>query len=282
MAGSDIRHGAAVVVAAAVVLMSAAAATAAPDPGVYGRLTGTGPSDERWRPRPGLTWQWQLDGRLDTTVRAKVYDIDGFTTSRSLVRRLHRLGRKVVCYIDAGAWESWRPDADRFPPVVLGKVNPQWPDQRWLDVRRIDVLGPIMVDRLRMCARKRFDGVELDEVDGYSNDTGFPLRARHQLRYNRFLARQTRRLGLAAGLKNDLEQVGALVERFDFAVNEQCFQYRECRSLRPFIRARKAVFHVEYHVPRHRFCPTTTRLGFSSMKKHLDLRRWRRPCPSRG
>ena len=75
---------------------------------------------------------------------------------------------------------------------------------------------------------------------------------------------------------------GALVERFDFAVNEQCFQYRECRSLRPFIRARKAVFHVEYHVPRHRFCPTTTRLGFSSMKKHLDLRRWRRPCPSRG
>jgi hypothetical protein len=242
------------------------------------------PGDERstagrWHPRPGLTWQWQLDGRVDTTVRADVYDIDGFDASRRLVRRLHGLGRKAICYVDAGAWESWRPDAHRFPPEVLGKVNPEWPDQRWLDIRRIDLLGPIMVDRLRMCARKGFDGVELDEIDGYTNDTGFPLTAGHQLTYNRFLARQSRRLGLAAGLKNEVDQVRALVDWFDFAVNEQCFQFRECRALRPFIAARKAVFHVEYRVARERFCPRTTRLGFSSMRKHLDLRRWRRPCP---
>jgi hypothetical protein len=232
-----------------------------------------------WQPAPGVTWQYQLDGPVDLSIRADVYDIDGFDASRRLVRRLHGLGRKAICYVDAGAWESWRPDAHRFPPEVLGKVNPEWPDQRWLDIRRIDLLGPIMVDRLRMCARKGFDGVELDEIDGYTNDTGFPLTAGHQLTYNRFLARQSRRLGLAAGLKNEVDQVRALVDWFDFAVNEQCFQFRECRALRPFIAARKAVFHVEYRVARERFCPRTTRLGFSSMRKHLDLRRWRRPCP---
>lgn len=242
-----------------------------------GRVTSTG--NVRWRPRPGVTWQWQLDGRLDTTIRAEVYDIDGFETSSTLVRKLHRLGRRVICYIDAGAYESYRPDAHLFPELVLGKANPQWPGERWLDIRRLDILGPIMVARLTMCARKGFDGVELDEIDGYSNDTGFPLTAADQLSYNRFLALETRRLGLAAGLKNDVEQVSALVRYFDFAVNEQCFQFRECGLLRPFITAGKAVFHVEYAVPLHRFCPTTTRLGFSSMKKHLDLGAWRRPCP---
>lgn len=232
----------------------------------------------RWQPRPGITWQWQLDGRIDTTVAADVYDVDGSAASSAVVRRLHRLGRKVVCYIDAGAYESWRRDAGRFPPSVLGRTNPEWPDQRWLDIRRLDVLRPIMLARLRMCARKGFDGVELDEVDGYANDTGFPLTAADQLRYNRFLARAAHRLGLAAGLKNDVEQIESLVRSFDFAVNEQCFEFGECRRLLPFIRAGKAVLHVEYHVDRERFCPTTMRLGLSSMRKRLDLRSWRRPC----
>lgn len=242
------------------------------------RATVSTPSS-RWHPRPGVTWQWQLEGRIDVTVPASVYDIDGFETSAALVRRLHTVGRKVICYIDAGAYEAYRPDSDRFPDSVLGKPDRPWAGERWLDIRRVDVLGPIMIDRLRMCARKRFDGVELDEIDGYTNDTGFPLTARDQLRYNRFLAQETRRLGLAAGLKNDVEQVADLVDDFDFAVNEQCFQYDECRLLLPFIRQRKAVLHVEYHVPLNRFCRVTSRLGFSSMEKHLDLGRWRRPCP---
>ncbi len=33
---------------------------------------------EVWRPRPGLAWQWQLDGRVDPSVDVPVYDIDGF------------------------------------------------------------------------------------------------------------------------------------------------------------------------------------------------------------
>ncbi len=232
----------------------------------------------RWLPAPGTTWQWQLTVPVDLSVDAQVYDIDGFDNSARVVARLHALGRRAICYLDVGAYEDYRPDARRFPPSVLGKPNPLWEGERWLDIRRLDVLAPIMRDRLDMCRAKGFDGVELDEVDGWSNDTGFPLTAADQLRYNRFLAREVRARGMSAGLKNDLEQVPQLVESFDFAIDEECFQYRECTALQPFVAAGKAVFHAEYRRAPEDFCPVATDLGLSSMQKRLVLDAWRVYC----
>jgi hypothetical protein len=80
------------------------------------------------------------------------------------------------------------------------------------------------------------------------------------------------------GLKNDLGQVGALVGDFDFAIDEECAQYHECRALLPIVAARKAVLHVEYALPNAAFCAQTTSLGFSSMRKRLALDAARWPC----
>ncbi len=41
-------------------------------------------------------------------------------------------------------------------------------------------------------------------------------------------------LGLAVGLKNDLDQLVDLVGDFDFAVNEQCYRFNECNKYTPF------------------------------------------------
>lgn len=231
----------------------------------------------RWQPRPGTPWQWQLSGRLDTSVDVPVYDIDGFDHSRATVAALHERGRKVICYLSTGAWEDWRPDADKFPKAVLGKGN-GWDGERWLDIRRTDVLEPLMAARLDLCRDKGFDAVEPDNMDGWANSTGFPLTAADQLRYNRLIARLAHERGLAAGLKNDLDQIPDLVGDFDFAVNEQCAQYGECARLTPFVRAGKAVFHVEYELPLSRFCAASRRLGLSSMLKKYELGAWRRPC----
>lgn len=135
-----------------------------------------------------------------------------------------------------------------------------------------------MAARMDMCRAKGFDAVEPDLMDGYVNRTGFPLTAAHQLAYNRMLARLAHERGLAVGLKNDLAQIPRLVGDFDFAVNEECAQYGECAALTPFVRAGKAVFHVEYALTAREFCPTARRLGLSSMVKRLDLGAWRRPC----
>ncbi|MEE1757510.1 endo alpha-1,4 polygalactosaminidase [Streptomyces sp. SP18CS02] len=235
------------------------------------------PPSGRWLPRPGVAWQWQLDGRVDPRAEVPVYDIDGFENGEAEVARLHRDGRKVICYINAGAWEDFRPDKDAFPAAVRGRAN-GWDGERWLDIRRLDVLRPLMERRFDMCRAKGFDAVEPDLLDGYLNDTGFPLRTEHQLAYNRMIARIAHERGLSVGLKNDLPQIRALVDDFDFAVNEECAQYRECALLTPFVEAGKAVFHVEYALTAKEFCPESRRLGLSSMRKNLRLDPWRQPC----
>ncbi|MGW1543605.1 endo alpha-1,4 polygalactosaminidase [Streptomyces sp. NPDC002309] len=235
------------------------------------------PPRERWQPRPGTDWQWQLRDRVDTSVDAPVYDIDGFDNSADTVAALHDKGRKVICYLSTGAWEDWRPDAGEFPESVLGKGN-GWEGERWLDIRRTDVLQPLMAARLDMCRDKGFDAVEPDNMDGYENASGFPLTAADQLRYNRLIARLAHERGMAVGLKNDLGQIPELVGDFDFAVNEQCAQYGECEALTPFIEAGKAVFHAEYELPTARFCAESRRLGLSSLLKKYELGVWRETC----
>lgn len=224
-------------------------------------------------PRPATrAFQFQLQGRIDLSVRAPVYEVDGFDTPRRTVRALHRRGRRAICYISAGSWENWRPDAGRFPRSVLGKVYDGYPDERWLDIRRIRLLAPILRRRLDMCARKGFDAVEADNVAGWENDTGFPLTSADQLRFNRWIAREVHRRGMSAGLKNDGRQAARLAEVFDFAVVEECFSYDECGQYRPFIRAGKAVFAVEYELAPRSFCPQARRLRFSAIRKSYALR----------
>ena len=252
--------------------------TTAPPPTTTTTSTTVRTGSGVWQAAPGTTWQWQLTGNVDLSVDAQMYDIDLYDNSASVVNQLHQQGRVAVCYFSAGSWEDWRPDAGAFPAEVKGKSN-GWPGEKWLDIRRLDILGPIMEARLDLCVQKGFDGIEPDNIDGYTNNTGFPLSAADQLAYNKFLANAAHARGLSIGLKNDVDQARALEPWFDFAINEECATYNECGTLSPFIAAGKAVFHVEYSGTLNGFCPTTTALGFSSMKKRLDLDAWRQPCP---
>jgi hypothetical protein len=232
----------------------------------------------RWVPRRGTPWQWQLSGKLDLTVNVPVYGIDGAGTTAAQVAALHRRGRRVICYVNVGAYENVRSDKKRFPAALLGKPLEGWPGERWLDIRRIDLLAPIMSARFANCRSKGFDAVEPDNLDGYANSSGFPLTAANQLRYNRWIAGLAHSRGMSVALKNDVEQVRALEPSFDFAVNEQCVEFDECETLLPFIRAGKAVLHVEYGLSKAKFCAKTRVLGFSSMRKPLNLGPAREPC----
>jgi hypothetical protein len=230
-----------------------------------------------WRASAGLSWQWQLTGVLDLGVDADVYELDGFTTPAAAVGRLRADGRRTICYISAGAYEAFRPDAVRYPASVLGRSN-GWAGERWLDIRQWRMVEPILRDRFAMCRDKGFDAIEADNVDGYANDTGFPLTADDQLAFNRRLARLAHSFGMSIGLKNDLAQAAALEPDFDFAVNEECFRYGECGALEPFLAAGKPVFHVEYDLPADRFCDEARRRGFASMVKRAHLDPWRHHC----
>jgi len=247
------------------------AARGDPDGGEAGRI---------WSPAPGTTWQWQLDGAIDTSFDVAMYDIDLFEAPQETIDALRADGRIVICYFSAGSRESYRPDADDFPGAAVGKPLEGWAGERWLDVRDPTVRA-IMETRLDLAVTKRCDGVEPDNVEAYANPSGFPLTAADQLDFNRFLATAAHQRDLSVGLKNDVEQAAALEPDFDWSLDEECVLYDECDGLAPFTGAGKAVFHVEYGAASKAdtVCPVTGPLGFSTVIKHLALDAWRVACP---
>jgi hypothetical protein len=260
----------------ALLLLSARGAHASP--GCAAGESGAG----RWRPAPTTApWQWQLQGRIDTGIKACVYDVDGFETPRRTVDLLHHRGARVICYLDVGSWESYRPDRDQFPRSVIGRRYQGFPDERWLDVAHFHRFEKPLKRRFNMCARKGFDAVEPDNIAGWEreNHTGFRITREDQLRFNRWVARQVHGRGMSVALKNDGRQADRLIGAFDFAIVEQCFQYHECGYYRTFIGHGKAVFETEYEQKPSRYCKTARALGFSAIHKSYDLfaRPWQ-PC----
>jgi hypothetical protein len=245
-----------------VVAMASAAAIAA---------TAGAVARHHWVPASHPTWYWQLQGNIDNHEPASIYDVDGFDPSASEVARLHALGKHVVCYIDVGTWENWRPDAKDFPKSVLGNGD-GWPGERWLDIRKLKIIEPIMRRRFEMCARKHFDGLEPDNIDFQGNDPGFPITLADQKRYAIWVADTAHSLGLAVFQKNDPEQAGVLERYFDGVVSEQCNQYQECSSWQPYLKAGKPVLNAEYQQSLYpSFCKADARAGIEGALFNLAL-----------
>ena len=248
-----------------------------------------------WKPPLNARWQYQLQpmaqyastGGVNVDICAvpstggacvrpavfdfDLYDVDAVTPNTTGTAAVHARGAKAICYVSAGTWEDWRPDAGQFPASVKGSKN-GWPGERWLDIRQTSVLIPIMDARVAKCRQAGFDGVEWDNVDGYSNRSGFPLVYADQLAYNSMLANLAHHYGLTVAIKNDVEQLADLAPYFDYAVNEQCQQYSECGGYDgPFIGAGKAVFQVEYKLSLRKFCPQANAANRNAILKDFDL-----------
>jgi hypothetical protein len=254
--------------------------------GSGGKAAAGGAADEDasakdwWRPTLGSSWQIQYAETLDTSVDVQIYDIDLVDNSAEKIAALQAQGRKVICYFDT-AYEGWRPDAKALEPYK-GNALDGWPDQYWVDIRQAAVFE-VMLKRLDLAKTKHCDGVDPDDVDARSNNPGFPFTAQDQQTFIKKIADAAHARGLAVGLKNDLEEIGALLDHVDFAVNEECFDYEECKLLMPFIVAGKPVFNVEYtdgdmQAKSETICPVSKDYKFSTLIKRLNLNAERYAC----
>lgn len=235
------------------------------------------PIPDPWVPEPGTTFQWQLIDEIDTSFDVDMYAIDLFDSPQSVIDELKARDIVVICYFSAGSYEEWRTDADDFAPELLGASN-GWPGEVWLDIRRLDLLAPVMVARFDLAVEKGCTGVEPDNVDAYLNDSGFDITTDDQVAYLRWLSQQAHARGLSIGLKNAVELVPEVVDDFDWSLNERCMEFDECARLTPFIDAGKAVFHVEYSGDLS-WCPLAQELGFFSLEKDILVTSLYRPCP---
>jgi len=229
-----------------------------------------------WRPVRGLTWDVQLTAAEPAAVTAAVLELDGADTSANTVAALRARGVRTICYVNAGGWEDWRPDASAFPAAVLGAALDDWPGERWLDLRRRDVLVPLMERRIQACADKGFDAVDPDNLDGWQAASGFALIRADAVAYEAALVEAAHRRGLSAGLKNALGLLPELGGVIDFAVNEQCVEYRECDRYAGVLAAGKPVFHIEY-ADATAACAGAP-AGLSTVVKRLSLDSWSQRC----
>jgi len=208
-----------------------------------------------WSPAVGATFHIQYTDKVDFNHTVDVYNLDWERTKTADVQGLTDRGVAAVCYLNAGAYEDFRPDSDLFPERVLGTELDGWPDERWLDVRQIDTLMPIMTARMDVCKSKGFVAIDPDNTDGWIQDSGFAISRQDQIAYQRALANAAHKRGLGIGLKNNPSQIDALTDVVDFAVNEECVAFRECDLYKNFLAGGKAVFNIEYRGTTATVCP---------------------------
>ena len=198
-----------------------------------------------WRPTQTDAFDAQLSTPYNGARPVKTMLLDLYSAPPALLQELKGRGVRTVCFVNAGAWENWRPDSGAYDLRIVGGIA-GWQGERWVDVRAQDVLRPILARRLDLCKSKGFDGVAFDNTDGYAHRTGFALTAKDQLAFNRWLASEAHARDLAAGLMNTLELIPELVDDYDFAISESCFSNDGCEPLRAFRKADKSVFVIEY------------------------------------
>jgi hypothetical protein len=207
-----------------------------------------------------------------------VYDIDGEGASAADVAAIHAAGAIAVCYVDVGTLEQGRSDYAQFPASVIGPGVSGWPGENWLLVTAANqsILLPLMQARLKnWCQAKGFDGIEPDNLDGWTNISG--ITEADNVTYDMAIASLAHALRLSVGLKNVLTDVSGtefsnFVSGFDWALNEQCYEYSECGTYTEagsFIALGKAVWDVEYNVSPN--CSQTNQAHLNAQLTDLDL-----------
>ncbi len=227
------------------------------------------------------SWDWQLSRPYDLSRPVAIINLDPDNHSAAQIRALKARGVFTICYVSVGTWEEWRDDRGAFPAAVIGRGLPDWPDERYLDIRRRDLLLPIMAARFERCRRKGFDAVEPDNMGSYDNASGFPLTAQHAVNYIRDLTRLAHQKGLRIGQKNVPELTRHLIGAMDFIIVEECFVQGWCDEVLPYARAGKWVLAAEYTDTRVSFsaaCSWGGTRNVSFILKDRDLTSWWREC----
>ncbi|MCR9085942.1 MAG: endo alpha-1,4 polygalactosaminidase [Rhodobacteraceae bacterium] len=224
--------------------------------------------------KTGAHWDWQLTEPFDLSVDVQVIDLDPDSVTPSQIAALKARGVKTICYVSVGTVESYRDDAELFPEHVLGAVYDDWPNERFLDIRQLDAILPLMTARFDRCRALGFDAVEPDNMDLFENETGLPITAAHQIAYLRPLIAYAHRIGLEIGQKNAPDLIPALHRDFDFIILESCFHYGFCDDALVYAQEGKDVLAAEYsHMPvdRRAACAFGAKAGIRFIFKEREL-----------
>lgn len=229
-----------------------------------------------------ITWDWQLSEPFDFSRNVAILDTDPDSVTAAQIVTLNARGVMTICYVSVGTLEDYRDDVDAFPPEVVGKVYGDWPDERFLNIKRLDILLPIMQARFQKCKDMGFAAIEPDNMDVYDNDSGFDLGIPDTARYLFALADMAHGMGLEIGQKNVPEMTAYLAGMFDFVITEDCFADDWCPQVVAYAKQGKPVLAAEYtdtDVDWPAACAYGAANGYSMILKDRDLGAALQTCP---
>ena len=227
-------------------------------------------------------WDWQLSAPFNLDRQVDWLDLDPDNHSAAELAKAKAGGVKLICYISVGTLEDWRADVHAFPASVVGRTYGDWPDEKFLDVRALDVLLPLMTARFEKCRDLGFDAIEPDNMDVHDNESGFALAPSDTIAYVTKLAGIAHDMGLLIGQKNVPELTAQLVGTLDFAISESCHQDSWCMDLASYRTAGKPVFDAEYTdrpFDLDAACARARQLHISLIFKDRDLTDNLQTCP---
>ena len=240
------------------------------------------------------SWEWILDvdSLPSSPESVDLFGMDGLDVEAGYVDIVASAGASPWCYLSIGTAEEFRDDYEAFATLdveeraagnegVLGGVLPDWQDERWLNLRRSDVLLPLMEARLDICEDKGFELVEFDNMDGHTNDTGLDLSAQEVRAWVVSLIASAADRGLEVIHKNATDLVFDLEPSVAALLLESCVLDGFCgEAALPFIESGKPVMNAEYperwrtegrQFDLDEVCAESESAGVSTLVKMLDL-----------
>jgi Glycoside-hydrolase family GH114 len=241
-----------------------------------------GPADGTARritvPPTRTDWDYQLGGSRPVPGHVGIVERDRRATPVA--------GKYNICYVNGfqtqadekAFWHRhWSLVLQRHGRPVVDSVWGEW----LLDIRTAGkraALARIMGRWTGRCATDGYAAVEYDNLDSFGRSLGM-ITTRQTRAYASLLVGGAHAAGLAAAQKNRAGWDGTVVG-FDFAIAEQCAQYRECGGYVDHYGAH--VLAVEYHDPAFARACRHWSDRISVVRRDVNLTRHgvRRWCPA--
>ncbi|OUM58273.1 glycoside hydrolase family 114 protein, partial [Piromyces sp. E2] len=201
---------------------------------------------DRWKPKPGLTWDYLLGGSKNT-VKESDRDVINFDLedAEKVIPTLHGKGQKAICYFSGGETEAKKSDYKDFvnAGVIIYKKT-DWGNYI-IDIRKLNKLKPLIKNRLKRALKYGCDAVEVDNINTprrYEKS----ITEKDSINFAKMISETAHEVGISIGLKNSPGFTKELEPYFDFAIVESCAKYDECKNFQVFTKNNKAVFIIHY------------------------------------
>jgi len=218
----------------------------------------------------GDRWDWQLTGQVDLDREVEMLTLHPDLVSPDQLSALTAQGIDTVCHVNVGTLEQGAPDEHAFPTAIVGSQLKDNPQERYLDIRRLHDLVPVITKRFVACKDQGFTAIGPDNLDIYAEDRSFPVNQADAVRYATTLAHVAHGLGLRIAQKNAPNLTDALQPHFDFAISDRCYEKGTCEEFAAYPKANKPAFNAEYtdvDIDFAKACAEGARLNINMIRK---------------